>query len=296
MNVQTIFRTPDERFAALPGFDYEPRYREWQGMRLAHVDTGGDGPVVLLMHGEPTWSFLWRKVIPPLVEAGYRCVAPDLPGFGRSDKPTDLGWYTYDLLTDSIHDLIETLDLREINFVVHDWGGPIGLRAATEAPDRVERIVAMDTGIFTGSFKMSDNWQAFADFVANTPDLPIGFLVKGACVHELPDDVFAAYEAPFPVPEAKAAARAMPPMIPREETTPDARTGQRVLEALAAAAWPKLVLWADKDPVLPTKLGEAFAERIGAEGPHWIEDAGHFLQEDRGEEIGAAIVQWLASN
>ncbi|MBK5231053.1 MAG: alpha/beta fold hydrolase [Thermoleophilia bacterium] len=296
MNNDAIFRTPDDRFAGLPGFPYEPHYREWEGLRLAHVDTGGDGPVALLLHGEPTWSYLWRKVIPPLVDAGYRCVAPDLPGFGRSDKPTDLGWYTYDRLTASLHHLIETLDLEEITFVVHDWGGPIGLRAATETPERVKRIVAMDTGVFTGTFKMSDNWQMFADFVANTPDLPIGFLVKGACVREMSDDVFAAYEAPFPTPESKTAARAMPPMIPREETTPDARTGQRVLEELAAASWPKLVLWADKDPVLPPKLGQAFTERIGAEGPRTIENAGHFLQEDAGEQIGAAIVQWLARN
>ncbi len=297
MNQTPAYRTPDDRFADLPGFDYEPQYREWEGLRLAHVDTGGepDAPVVLLMHGEPTWSFLWRKVIPPLVAAGYRCIAPDLPGFGRSDKPTDIAWYTYDRLTASLRHLIESLDLREITFVVHDWGGPIGLRAATESPERVKRVVAMDTGVFTGTFKMSDNWQTFADFVAKTEDLPVGFLVKGACAREMPDEVFAAYEAPFPEPAAKAGARAMPPLIPREETTPDARTGQRVLEALAAADWPKLVLWADKDPVLPTKLGEAFSERIGADGPHWIENAGHFLQEDAGERIGQTIAEWSAA-
>lgn len=293
-----FFRTPDERFVDLPDFGWQAHYREWEGLRLAHIDTGGppDAPVVLLMHGEPTWSYLWRKVIPPLVNAGYRCIAPDLPGFGRSDKPTELAWYTYDRLTASLHQLIESLDLRDITFVVHDWGGPIGLRAATEAKDRVKRIVAMDTGVFTGTFKMSDNWQAFAEFVAATPDLPVGFLVKGGCAREMSDDVFAAYEAPFPTPQSKAAPRAMPPMIPQSESTPDAITGQRVLEDLATAAWPKFVIWAQKDPVLPPKLGDAFAARIGAEGPHPIEDAGHFLQEDRGEEVGAAIVAWLANN
>lgn len=294
MTTTDVFRTPDDRFANLPGFDYPPHYREWEGLRLAHIDTGGDGPVVLMQHGEPTWSFLWRKVIPPLTAAGYRCIAPDLPGFGRSDKPTDLDWYTYDRHTASLRHLIESLDLTEINFVVHDWGGPIGLRAATELPERVKRIVAMDTGVFTGTFKMSDNWQAFAAFVADTPDLPVGFLVKGAVAREMPDDVFAAYEAPFPVPESKAGARAFPPLIPQVETTPDARTGQRVLEDLTGAEWPKLVLWADKDPVLPQKLGEAFAERIGAPPPRWIENAGHFLQEDAGEQIGEIIVEWFA--
>lgn len=288
-----FFRTPDERFTDLPGWDLQPNHRDWEGLRLAHYDTGGDGPVVLLCHGEPTWSYLWRKVIPPLVDAGFRCVLQDMPGFGRSDKPTEVEWYTYDRLAAALHDLIETLDLRDINFVVHDWGGPVGLRVATEAPDRVASIVAMDTGIFTGSFKMSDNWQQFAAFVERTEDLPIGFLVKGAVAREMPDDVFAAYEAPFPEPSSKAGARAMPPMIPTEETTPDARTGQRVLAHLAAADWPKLVLWADKDPVLPAKLGEAFTAATNSEGPRWIENAGHFLQEDAGEQIGSIIAEWL---
>ncbi|HEV7918096.1 MAG TPA: haloalkane dehalogenase [Solirubrobacterales bacterium] len=287
-----VFRTPEDRFADLPGFPYEPRYREWEGMRLAHIDEG-DGPVVMLMHGEPTWSFLWRKVIPPLLSAGYRVVAPDLPGFGRSDKPTDIDWYTYDRHTAAIQDLVEQLDLSDVSVVVHDWGGPIGLRVATESPHRFARVAAMDTGVFTGSFKMSDNWQAFHDFVVATEDLPIGFLVKGAVAREMPDDVFAAYEAPFPDPAAKAGARAFPPMIPRSEDTPDALTGQRVLEALTASDWPKLVLWADKDPVLPVKLGEAFAARIDAAPPAIIEDAGHFLQEDAGEEIGRRLVDWL---
>lgn len=288
-----FFRTPDDRFANLPGWDLEPRYREWEGLRLAYYDTGGDGPVVVLCHGEPTWSYLWRKVIPPLVEAGFRCVLQDMPGFGRSDKPTEFDWYTYDLHTDALKSLIEQLDLREINFVVHDWGGPVGLRTATELADRVATTVAMDTGVFTGTFKMSDNWQTFAEFVERTEDLPIGFLVKGAVAREMPDEVFAAYEAPFPEPAAKAGARAFPPMIPREETTPDARTGQKVLADLAAANWPKLVLWADKDPVLPTKLGEAFAAASGSEGPIWIENAGHFLQEDAGGQIGEIIADWL---
>lgn len=293
--VTEVFRTPDERFENLPGFPYEPRYREWEGLRLAHVDEGAGAPV-LLMHGEPTWGFLWRKAIPPLLAAGHRVIVPDLPGFGRSDKPTDVGWYTYDRLTASIHALLQELDLNELTLVVHDWGGPIGLRVATEAPDRVNRVAAMDTGIFTGSFKMSDNWQAFHDFVVNTPDLPVGYLVKGAVAREMPDEVFAAYEAPFPTPESKAGPRAMPPLIPRGEDTPDALTGQRVLAALTAASWPRLVLWADKDPVLPVKLGEAFAARIGANAPEIIENAGHFLQEDAGEQIGDRLAGWIAAS
>ncbi|MFY9489065.1 MAG: haloalkane dehalogenase [Solirubrobacterales bacterium] len=288
-----VFRTPEERFESLPAFDYEPKYWEWDGLRLAYIDVG-EGPPILLQHGEPTWSFLWRKVIPPLVAAGFRCIAPDLPGFGRSDKPTDLAWYSYDRHAAQLRQLVEQLDLDGATFVVHDWGGPIGLRVATESPERVSRVVAMDTGVFTGSFKMSDNWQQFHDFVINTPDLPVGFLIKGGCAKDMQDDVFAAYEAPFPTPASKAGPRSFPPMIPRSEDHPDAVTGRHVLEQLARADWPKLVLWADRDPVLPARLGEALAARIGAPSPTWIEGGGHFLQEDCGAQIGEIIAEWLA--
>src|ERR1700745_3810 len=142
-------RTPEELLAGLPDFPFEPSYREADGIRLAHIDVG-DGPPVVFWHGEPTWSFLWRKVIPPVRDAGFRCIAPDLAGFGRSDKPMDQAWYSYDRHTAPVAALLEALDLRGATMVVHDWGGPIGLRVAVEHAERVERLVILDTGLFTG--------------------------------------------------------------------------------------------------------------------------------------------------
>ncbi len=287
-----VIRTPDERFADLPVFPFAPRYTEHDGLRLAHIDEGDGAPVVLL-HGEPTWSFLWRKVIGPLVEAGHRCLAPDLPGFGRSDKPTDIGWYTYDRHTAAMTAWLDTLDVRDATLVVHDWGGPIGLRIAVEQPERVARLVILDTGLFTGQQRMSDAWLAFRDFVARTDDLPVGMLVRGACHRDPGDVVIGAYEAPFPDAAAKAGARAFPLILPTSPEQPGAREGARVLEALRADARPKLMMWADADPVLPLETGRRFAAALGGDLAHVIADAGHFLQEDAGAEVGARIVEWL---
>jgi haloalkane dehalogenase len=288
------FRTPDERFDGLPDFPFAPHYRELDGLRLAHVDEGGGSPV-LFVHGEPTWSYLWRKVIPPVLDAGFRCIAPDHAGFGRSDKPTDLAWYSYDRHSELFADLLERLDLRDATVVVHDWGGPIGLRAAVEHPDRIARMVVMDTGLFTGEQRMSDAWKTFRDFVARTEDLPVGFLVKGATAREMSDEVQAAYEAPFPNPESKAGARAFPLMLPTTPEMPGAAAGKRVLEALRTDERPKLHLWADSDPIIPFKVGERFAAAINADPPEKIENASHFLQEDAGEEIGRRVADWLGA-
>ena len=286
------FRTPDAAFDGLPDFPFEPRYREADGLRLAYLDEG-EGPPVVLWHGEPTWSFLWRHVVPPLVEAGFRCIVPDQPGFGRSDKPTDLGWYSYDRFTEHAHGLLEHLDVRDATFVVHDWGGPVGLRAAVEAPERAARLVIMDTGLFTGEQRMSDAWRAFRDFVERTEDLPVGFLVQGGAASELPGEVVAAYDAPYPTPASKAGARAFPLLIPLSAEAPGAEAGRRTLAALREDSRPKLVLWADADPILPIRTGEAFAAAIGAPPPETVEGAGHFLQEDRGAEVGRRVAGWL---
>lgn len=291
-----VVRTPEERFSGLPEFDFEPRYREVDGLRLAHLDVGPpDAPPVVFWHGEPTWSYLWRKVIPPVRDAGLRCIAPDLPGFGRSDKPTDLGWYTYDRFAAHALRLLDDLDVHEATFVVHDWGGPVGLRAAVEAPERVARLVILDTGLFTGEQRMSEAWEAFRGFVEQTEDLPIGMLVNGGAASELPAQVVAAYEAPFPTPASKAGARAFPLLIPRTPDAPGAEAGRRTLAALRDADWPTLMLWADSDPILPVRTGERFAEAIGAAPPELVPGAGHFLQEDAGERIGRRIAEWLVS-
>jgi haloalkane dehalogenase len=292
--VPDAVRTPDEAFAGLPDFPFEPHYRELDGLRLAYLDEG-EGPPVVFFHGEPTWSFLWRKVIPPVRDAGYRCIAPDLPGFGRSDKPTDMSWYSYDRHVELTAPLFEELDLRDATVVVHDWGGPIGLRTAVEHADRVSRIVVLDTGLFTGHQKMTDAWIAFRDFVERTEDLPVGYLVRGACKNDPGDDVIAAYEAPFPSPESKAGARAFPLMLPTTPEMPGAAAGQRVLDALSSDTRPKLFLWADSDPVIPVSTGERFAAALGGELNHVIADASHFLQEDAGPEIGTRIAGWLSA-
>jgi haloalkane dehalogenase len=292
MSVPAV-RTPEERFSALPDFPWEPKYLEWEGLRLARIDEGDGEPPVVLFHGEPTWSLLWRHVIPPLLEAGHRCIAPDMVGFGRSDKPTDLGWYSYDRHYEAMAHLVAELDVRDATFVVHDWGGPVGLRVAAENPERCGRLVVMDTGTFSGRQRMTEAWKAFRDFVERTEDLPISFLVRGACKTDPGDEVAAAYDAPFPSPESKAGARAFPLMLPTSPGDPGAAEGERTAETIAGRDIPALCLWADSDPIIPFETGRAVAARLGLPEPEKIPDASHFLQEDQGRMIGERIRDWL---
>jgi haloalkane dehalogenase len=262
---------------------------------MAHVDEG-DGEAVVMWHGEPTWSYLWRTVAPPLLDSGRRVILPDLPGFGRSDKPIDPGWYSYDRHVAVAATLLEDLDVRDATFVVHDWGGPIGLRLAVEHPERVARLVILDTGLFTGEQRMSGAWEQFAAFVERSEDLPVGMLVRGGCHRDPGDAVIAAYDAPFPSAAAKAGARAFPGLIPLAPDAPGAQAGRRVLEALREDRRPALMLWGAEDPVLPLATGERFAAAIGREPPRPIAAAGHFLQEDQGPLVGATIADWLAGS
>jgi len=288
-------RTADNRFAGLPGFDHEPRYFETSdGLRIAYLDEGpADAAPVWFMHGEPTWSFLWRMVFPAVRDAGFRCIVPDMAGFGRSDKPTDFDWYTYDRHTAVMAELLEYLALTNGTMVVHDWGGPVGLRLAVEHAPRFDRIAVLDTGLFTGHQRMTEAWEAFRAFVERTADLPIGMLVGGACLTPPTPEVLAAYEAPFPDAASKAGARAFPLMIPLTPDGAGAKAGQDVLAALKEDDRAMLVLWADQDPILPLKTGQRFAAAIGAPEPEVIEGASHFLQEDQGEKIGARLAEWL---
>jgi haloalkane dehalogenase len=288
-------RTPEGALEGLPDFPWESHYREVEGLRLAHLDEGEGAPVIFF-HGEPTWSYLWRKVIPPVRDAGFRCIAPDLAGFGRSDKPTDISWYSYDTHTALAGELLEELDIRGATAVVHDWGGPIGLRIAVEQADRIDRLVILDTGLFTGHQRMTDAWMTFRNFVERTEDLPVGFLVKGACKNDPGDDVIAAYDAPYPDAASKAGARAFPLMIPLSPEGEGAAAGQRVHEALKDDRRPALLLWADSDPVLPLETGERFAASLGHPAPVTIPDASHFLQEDQGPLIGSLIADWLTAD
>jgi haloalkane dehalogenase len=288
------YRTPDERFEGLPGWSYEPRYVEQDGLRMHYVDEG-DGDPVLLMHGEPTWGYLYRKVIPPLAGVA-RVVAPDYFGFGRSDKPVERGWYTYDRHYESIERFVDELDVRRVTVVTHDWGGPIGFRLAVTRPDRVVRLVVTNTGIFSGR-PPSDEWLRFRDFVRRVDtELRAGQLVRITCVTELPDEVVAGYDAPFPVPESKAGIVMFPELVPTEPGHPSAAKMREVREALKGWTKPALILFSDSDPVFSPHVGERFAELIpGAEPAEVVEGAGHFLQEDRGEELGERIARWLVT-
>jgi haloalkane dehalogenase len=287
-----VVRTAGEATEGLPDFPFESAYAEVDGLRLAYLDEGEGRPVVFF-HGEPTWSYLWRNVIPPVRDAGYRCIAPDYAGFGRSDKPTDLDWYSYDRHVELMSSLLAELDVRDATAVVHDWGGPIGLRLAVEHPDRFSRIVITDTGPFTGHQKMSDVWFKFRDFVGNSDDLPVGFLVKAGCKSDPGAKVIAAYEAPYPSPESKAGARAFPLLVPTEPDAPGAAEGRMVAEALREDERPTLVLWADSDQALPLSVGERVSERLNYPPPRVIEDASHYWQEDAGERVGGMIAEWL---
>jgi haloalkane dehalogenase len=288
-----VIRTPDERTEGLPDFPFSSSYREIDGLRLAYLDEGEGKPVVFF-HGEPTWSFLWRTVIPPVRDAGFRCIAPDYAGFGRSDKPADVDWYSYDRHVELMAKLLEELDVRDATAVVHDWGGPIGLRLFVEMEERFSRLVITDTGPFTGHQKMSEVWLRFRDFVRNSEDLPVGFLVKSGCKNDPGDEVIAAYEAPYPTPESKAGARAFPALVPTEPDAPGAAEGRMVADALREDDRPTLVLWADSDQALPLSVGERVTERLNYPPLQVIENASHFWQEDAGEATGRVIAQWLA--
>jgi haloalkane dehalogenase len=288
----SVFRTPDERFDGLPGFPFEPHYVEQDALRMHYVDEGSGEPV-LLLHGEPTWSYLYRKVIPPVAEVA-RVVAPDYFGFGRSDKPVDREWYSYDRHYESIRRFVEQLDLRDVTVVVHDWGGPIGLRLAVEQPDRVARLVVTNTGIGAGRAP-SDEWLRFREFVRRVgTDLQAGQLIRITCVTELPGEVVAAYDAPFPTPESKTGTLMFPELVPTELDHPSAPKMLEVRDALTRWEKPTLVLFSDSDPIFSPRAGERLAGRIpGAQPAETIAGAGHFLQEDKGEELGERIARWL---
>ena len=288
-----VYRTPDERFRDLPGFPFEPHYLEQDGLRMHYVDEGRGDPI-LLLHGEPTWSYLYRKLIPRLAPVA-RVLAPDYFGFGRSDKPVERDWFTYDRHFASIERFVEELDLRDLTVVVHDWGGPIGLRLAVVRPERVQQLVITQTGVFAGRAP-SDEWLRFRDLVRRVgTEFQAGRLVQLASVTELPDDVVAAYDAPYPVPESKTGALMFPELVPTELDHPSAQRMLDVRDALKTWDRPTLIVFGDSDPIFSPRVGERFAELIpGAEPAETLTGAGHFLQEDKGEELGARIAGWLS--
>jgi haloalkane dehalogenase len=297
-----VFRTPDDRFEDLPGYDFEPHYAEVDGLRLHYVDAGPDGSgradarsprTIVCFHGEPTWAYLYRKMTGLLVDGGHRVICPDFAGFGRSDKPTDRDWYSYDRHVELVTALLDGLELSDAVAVVQDWGGPIGLRWAVENAERVGALVILNTGIFTG--RVSKGFLAWRNFAARNPDLPVGFVIQGATTTELPDEVLAGYEAPFPTPESKAGAAQFPLLVPTEEDGAGAKEMGEVAEALRRWEKPALVAFSDSDPVFPyPRAGERFVQWIPTVSEQVkVEGAAHFLQEDRGELIAAEILRFL---
>jgi haloalkane dehalogenase len=289
------FRTPDERFEGLPGYDFEPNYVEIDGLRLHYVDEGPrDGRPIVCFHGEPSWAYLYRKMVPPLVAAGHRVICPDLPGFGRSDKPTDRDWYRFDRHLEHVSALLGELDLSQATVVVQDWGGPIGTSWAVANDDRVAALVILNTGLFLG--RVSKGFMAWRDFAEKNPDLPVGFVIHGGTKTELSDEVVAAYEAPFPTVESKAGAAQFPLLVPTSEEEPMVAQQRQVTDALSRWEKPALVAFSDGDPVFPfPKAGDRYVDLIPTVSEQVkIEGAAHFLQEDRGEQIAGEILRAFA--
>lgn len=291
-------RTPDERFANLPGYPFAPHYVEVDGLRIHYVDEGPRGAApVLLMHGEPSWSYLYRKMIPVLVAAGHRVVAPDLVGFGRSDKPVRREDYTYQRHVDWMAGVLRRLDLQGTTLVAQDWGGLIGLRLVAEQPGRFARVVAANTFLPTGDRPLGPAFEAWRRYSQETPEFHVGGIVRGGCATELPPEVVAAYDAPFPDDRYKAGARQFPTLVPASPTDPAAEPNRRAWETLRRWEKPFLTAFSDQDPIT-RGADEVLREMIpGTRGqPHTtITGGGHFLQEDRGEELARVVVDFIAA-
>jgi haloalkane dehalogenase len=299
-----VLRTPDERFASLPDFPFAPRYAEipagdGRTLRIHYLDEGpADGAPVLLLHGEPSWSFLYRSMVPPLAAAGHRVVVPDQVGFGRSDKPAATGDYTYARHVQWMSSLVfDVLDLTGLTFFGQDWGGLIGLRLVAAEPDRFARVAIANTGLPTGDHTPSDAFLAWQRYAQTAERFPVGAIVDRAVVRDLSSAEIAAYDAPFPDDTYKAGARAWPSLVCTSPDDPEAQPNREAWEALRRFERPFLCCFSDRDPV--TQGGDGPFRKLvpGAQGqPHTtIEGAGHFLQEDRGPELAALLVRFAAS-
>ncbi len=296
-----VLRTPEDRFQDLPGYPFRPHYLEVPdgeggSLRIHYLDEGDPGAdVVLMLHGEPTWSYLYRKMIPVVVEAGFRAVVPDLVGFGRSDKPARREDYTYRRHVEWMREWLQRLGLQGINLVCQDWGGLIGLRLVAERPELFSRVVAANTGLPTGDHPLGEAFMAWRRFSQEVQELPIGRIIQSGCLTTLSPEVLAAYEAPFPDESYKEGARIFPSLVPVTPDDPASEDNRRAWEALRRFEKPFLTAFSDGDPI--TRGGEVILQSLipGARGMNHvtIEGAGHFLQEDRGEELARVVVDFI---
>lgn len=297
-------RTPDERFANLPGYNFAPHYlqvddTEGGELRLHYLDEGAaDAPVVLMLHGEPSWCYLYRKMIPLVVAAGYRVIAPDLIGFGRSDKPTLRSDYTYQRHVDWNRAVLEQLDLQGVTLVCQDWGGLIGLRLVAEHPERFARVVAANTMLPTGDHPLGEAFEQWRNFSQTTPVFPTGMIIQRAVTCTLSPEVIAAYDAPFPDESYKEGARQFPTLVPASPDDPAAPANRKAWESLVKFDKPFLTAFSDKDPI--TASGAEVLRKLipGCAGqPHTtIENGGHFLQEDQGEALARVVIDFMRNS
>lgn len=291
--MKKIVRTPEERFANLPDYDFSPNYMVvGEGVRMHYVDEGAeDAPVVLLLHGEPSWSYLYRKMIPILVKNGFRVIAPDFIGFGKSDKPTDMNKYSYQSHIDWTTYLVSELNLKDILLFCQDWGGLVGLRMLADMPDRFAKIVASNTMLPTGEHRMPDSFLQWREFSQSSPEFDIGGVINMGTVSDLSEEVLAAYNAPFPAEKYKAGARIFPALVPIEADDPEGINNRKAWKTLMQWHKPFLTIFGDMDMI--TKGGDAVFQKLvpGAKGQaHTMLKAGHFIQEDAGEELAELLV------
>lgn len=297
-------RTPDERFANLPDYPFTPHYlmiddSEGGTLRLHYVDEGeATAPVVLMMHGEPTWSFLYRKMIPIIVAAGYRVIAPDLIGFGRSDKPSHRSDYTYQRHVDWIRELLIQLKLEGVTLVCQDWGGLIGLRLVGEHPEKFARVVAANTMLPTGDHPLGESFFKWQQLSQNIPVFATGNIIQGGCTTAMSPEVLAAYDAPFPDETYKEGARQFPMLVPAQPDDPAAPANRKAWEALMQFKKPFLTAFSDKDPI--TAGGSAVLQKLipgcAGQAHTTIENGGHFLQEDKGQKLAEVVVEFMRAN
>jgi haloalkane dehalogenase len=299
-----VLRTPDEQFASLPGYGLDPQYVDAPDgdggrLRLHYVDEGPtDGAPILLLHGEPSWSYLYRTMIPVITAAGMRALAPDLVGFGRSDKPARREDYTYQRHVDWMGSFLDALDVAPLTLVAQDWGGLIGLRLVADRPDRFARVVAANTFLPTGDRDPGDAFRAWQRFSQETPSFDVGRIVSGGCTTDLSPEVIAAYDAPFPDDSYKAGARQFPLLVPTSSEDPASAANRDAWDVLRTWTKPFLTAFSDRDPITAGADKALQAEIPGCQGqPHTtIEGAGHFLQEDRGEQLAGVVSSFVRAH